>query len=261
MKYINFPVTVVKETWKRKAERASLLAAEKSGKECGEYISSRSSVWSELKPDLEALSDGKCWYTEAKDKVSYWQVDHYRPKSIYPWLAFDWRNMRLAGAVPNISKLNNFPLAEEASRATFGNPSIVNEAPLLLDPTQWGDPDLLSFNGNGEAACALPTNEKAQRRVAETVRILELNSEKLCAGRREKWRLCERKLKALRKIVEDQRHQDNSDAVTHLEELCKDLDQLYADQSEFTATAWACARELNAETIVRLAKQLAQATA
>ncbi|MNP82877.1 hypothetical protein D3C76_1816530 [compost metagenome] len=61
--------------------------------------------------------------------------------------------------------------------------------------------------------------------------------------------------------MEEKRQQQNADAAQFLSELCQDLEQLYAEKSEFTATAWACAKELNAETIVLLAKRLALATA
>ncbi|MFI7803314.1 hypothetical protein PSFL_44430 [Pseudomonas sp. DD1] len=257
MKYIIFPITSIDPNWQVKANNASVTASQKNGKDRDEYISGRNSVWAELKPTLELLSDGKCWYTEARDKVSYWQVDHYRPKSIYPWLAFDWRNMRLTGGIPNVSKLNHFPLIDESKRASITNTSIAHESPILLDPTELNDVKLITFTASGEATCAKPDDATATLRVCTTVRFTSINSEKLCAARREKWRTCERKLKALRKILEEKRQQQNIDAVGHLDELCRDLEDLYDDRAEFTATAWACAQELDATTIVTLAKQLA----
>jgi uncharacterized protein (TIGR02646 family) len=261
VKYVNFPVTAVKGAWIKRALKATSAAAAKAEEERNDYISGKSGVWSALKPALEALSDGKCWYTEAKDKASFWQVDHFRPKSVYPWLAFEWRNMRLAGGVPNIAKRDSFPLKAGSTRATPDAPSIDLEVPLLLDPTRWGDPELLTFNANGEPTCAVPSDNDVQERVVATIKIFELDGEKLCAGRRDRWRLCERKLKALRKIIEEQRHQSNTDAVDHLKEVCQDIDTLYAEKAEFTATAWACAKELNAEKIVGLARELARAAA
>lgn len=103
--------------------------------------------------------------------------------------------------------------------------------PLLLDPTQWGDPDLLAFTGAGQPTSADP---------------------------RDMWRSCERRLKDLRGIVEAQRHQNNTDAGGRLKDICRDMDDLYDEESEFTATAWACVKELNAEMIVRLAKEMAR---
>jgi len=58
------------------------------------------------------MSHGKCWYSEAPDAVSDWHVDDYRSKKRtldedkteydgYHWLAFDWKNYRIAGSFPN----------------------------------------------------------------------------------------------------------------------------------------------------------------
>lgn len=258
MKYINYPVGAIDAAWLTRADAAANTAAQKSEEAAKVYIASRSEIWSDLKPALEALSSGKCWYSEAKDRVSYWHVDHYRPKSSYPWLAFDWRNMRLCGGMPNIAKSDDFPLADETTRATAACPSTALEVALLLDPTRWGDPDLLTFNGAGEPTCADPRDTVADQRVKLSVKILNLDTEKLCEGRRDTWRSCERRLKDLRGIIEAQRHQNNTDAGDRLKDLCRDLNELYDEESEFTATAWACAKELNAEKIVRLAQEVAK---
>ena len=258
MKFITYPAGAIDEPWQARADAATAAAAQRTGEAVSDYITSRSQLWSDLKPVLEALSCGKCWYSESRDRVSYWHVDHYRPKSLYPWLAFDWRNMRLSGGMPNVAKSNHFPLHDDSVRASAAHRSTAAEVPLLLDPTHWGDPELLTFNGAGEPTCADPRDALTALRVNLSVEMLDLKTEKLCEGRRDKWRSCERRLKALRGIVEAQRHQNNTDADDRLKDLCKELDGLYDDTSEFTATAWACAKELNAETIVRLAKEVAR---
>jgi uncharacterized protein (TIGR02646 family) len=259
LKYILFPANAVQARWLKRAQKAVEAAEKKAeGPERQEYISTRSKVWTDLKPQLEALSAGKCWYSEARDIVSYWHVDHYRPKSLYPWLAFEWRNYRLCGGVPNVAKLNSFPLENEAARASSLQDNIGDEGPLLLDPVQWGDPDLLTFTANGEPACAIPQDQLAVRRVRETVSLLELDREQLCAARRQKWRRCETKLKELRRILNERRQQETDDAIRHMNELCRDLADLYDDNAEFTSTALACARQLNAEQLVALAKQWAR---
>jgi len=76
-------------------------------------IEQNSGLWRELQDWLCEKSYGKCWYTEARDSISYWHVDHYRPKAKikdlnnveydgYWWLAFNWKNYRLAGSATNI---------------------------------------------------------------------------------------------------------------------------------------------------------------
>ena len=76
------------------------------------FIDRHSDLWSELKPWLSELSHGKCWYSEAKEIYSFYDVDHFRPKNRakqlddteregYWWLAFDWHNYRLCGGIGN----------------------------------------------------------------------------------------------------------------------------------------------------------------
>jgi uncharacterized protein (TIGR02646 family) len=258
VKFINFPAAAVDQNWLKRAARATARAAAKpSQKERATYIRASGAIWAALKETLEGLSARKCWYTEARDKVSHWQVDHYRPKSLYPWLAFSWDNLRLCGAKPNLRKLNEFPLAAGSVRGTEVA-GIGTEAPILLDPTRWGDPDLLTFKANGEPVCATPADASAALRVSESIKLLDLDSETLCSHRRQKWRDCERKLKILRDILEQSRQQANADASVHMDDLCRDLKTLYDDDAEFTATAWACAQELNAQTLIRLALQRAR---
>ena len=92
------------------------------------FLGTKSAIWTELKPVLASLSDGKCWYTEAKDRVSYWEVDHFRPKKVYPWLAFDWANFRLCGANPIERKPMSFHSrmspAAHAPRRRISGPNV-----------------------------------------------------------------------------------------------------------------------------------------
>ena len=257
MKYIHFDIAVVNGDWLAKADAATNSTTAKPDEESKQgYITRRSVIWRELRPVLEELSNGKCWYSEARDKVAYWEVDHYRPKKLYPWLAFHWRNLRLCGGKPNRKKTNEFPLENEISRATWAAPDTATERPLLLDPIRWGDPDLLTFKGDGEPTCASPDNEVAVRRVRETVSTLSLDSAILCEERREKWRQCETKLKKLRDLVERARHQENPDAAEFTVELCRDIARLFDEEAEFTATAKACSAELAAGELVALAREL-----
>jgi uncharacterized protein (TIGR02646 family) len=259
LKYIYFDAAAVNTAWLAKANAAKAEAAAKpDDKSKQAFIAGKSVIWREFKPILEHLSDGKCWYSEARDKVSYWAVDHYRPKKIYPWLAFDWRNFRLCGGKPNRQKTDQFPLEDEASRASAASPDTRNECPLLLDPVRWGDPELLTFKADGEPTCAIPADEISVRRVRETVSALELDSAILCEERREKWRRCETKLKKLRELVEGARQRENPDAAAFSRELCRDIAELYDERAEFTSTANACSEELHAGRLVELARALSQ---
>lgn len=85
------------------------------------FIDDHSLHWGKLKPWLEALSLGKCWFSEAKELFSHYDVEHFRPKKEakvldgtvrdgYWWLAFDYTNFRLCGNVGNRKKGGWFPL-------------------------------------------------------------------------------------------------------------------------------------------------------
>ena len=124
------------------------------------FIANRSAIWRQLRPILEGISNEKCWYSEARDKVSYWEVDHYRPKKLYPWLAFDWKNFRLCGAKPNRKKTDEFPLEDEVSRATLAAPDTAREGAYCVVPGR----STFSVASNGsrlilaavfDAACAV----------------------------------------------------------------------------------------------------------
>jgi uncharacterized protein (TIGR02646 family) len=186
MKYIYFDGINISEAWLKKAAAVKAEASAKLDDKAQQaFLRTKGAIWTELKPVLESLSDGKCWYTEAKDKVSYWEVDHFRPKKLYPWLAFDWTNFRLCGGKPNRKKIDEFPIEDESCRACAASPNISAERPLLLDPVRWGDPNLLTFKGDGEPTCAVPADERAATRVRETVSTLGLDSDILCEARRE----------------------------------------------------------------------------
>jgi uncharacterized protein (TIGR02646 family) len=255
MKYIYVQLTDIDQAWEMQAELARTEAAAKASPEdCQAYIGSKSKIWRDCKPLLEKLSKGKCWYTEARDKVSYLEVDHYRPKKLYPWLAFDWNNFRLCGGKPNRKKTDEFPLEDESVRASNANADLGLERPLLLDPLSWGDAELLTFKADGEPTCARPSDAVAVERVRASVAATELDSSILCEERREKWRKCERKLKKLRDMVAKNLQRRNVSAAEFSIELCRDLVDLFDDDAEFTSTAKACSSELQADSIVQLAR-------
>jgi hypothetical protein len=76
------------------------------------FIAANAAAWSDVRGELEAMSFGKCWYTESRDPVSRNQTDHYRPHGRakqaegqlaegYCWLAFDFENYRIVGVLAN----------------------------------------------------------------------------------------------------------------------------------------------------------------
>lgn len=75
-------------------------------------IKFKSTYWKTAKTQLKKESNGKCAYCEATtDVVAHGDVEHYRPKSIYWWLAYTYDNYLYSCQICNQSyKSNNFPI-------------------------------------------------------------------------------------------------------------------------------------------------------
>jgi hypothetical protein len=92
-----------------------------------------------MKEWLESFSERKCWFSEARDTYSHWQVERFRPKKGardpdrpgYWWRAFDYLNYRLGGGVGNAKKGSYFPLREGTQPATCPDDNCDDEAPTL----------------------------------------------------------------------------------------------------------------------------------
>jgi hypothetical protein len=169
------------------------------------YINANRGKWAAVRAYLSGMSHGKCWYSEAREAVSRYQVDHFRPHGRskqaakqysegYSWLAFDIENFRLAGVLCNtvnqefsedsVGKGDWFPLADPARRATLQNRDTVQETPVLLDPTDPDDPYKLWFDEDGNVApdSEMPAEQRAA--VEEAITCLGLRQSRLNERRR-----------------------------------------------------------------------------
>jgi hypothetical protein len=72
----------------------------------------KSTFWKKAKVQLKKESKGKCAYCEANTEVvAHGDVEHYRPKSIYWWLAYTYDNYLFACQICNqVYKSDNFPI-------------------------------------------------------------------------------------------------------------------------------------------------------
>lgn len=125
-----------------------------------------------VKDELVKMFHGKCAYCESKiTVVTYGAIEHFRPKSEYPDLTFEWSNLLLSCDVCNDGshKGTNFPLD-------------VNGKSLLIDPTD-GVTDLnthLEFAWDAVASLASVYGRDDLGKTVET--IFDLNGMK---GRKE----------------------------------------------------------------------------
>jgi len=171
MRQINISEITPDAAWQTEAGTALSEARTKaSGKERSDYINSQSNLWSSLKPQLESISSGKCWYCEAREIRSDRAVDHYRPKNNvrqsepphagYWWLAFDHLNYRLSCTFCNSRRADRgtgevggkgdfFPLEEETQRLQPESREFHREGALFIDPCKATDVGLLWYADDG----------------------------------------------------------------------------------------------------------------
>ncbi|MCK4106602.1 hypothetical protein [Acinetobacter radioresistens] len=227
------------------------------------YIKTKQSVWGEIKDSLLEMSHGKCWYSEAPDAVSDWHVDHFRPKSRaldedrtkhpgYDWLAFDWKNYRIAGSYPNSPHTDNegitrgkwdyFPLVKNTPRASWDDRDLSKEIILLLDPTKKTDPKLMTFDEKGLPIPSDPYNPIIKKRVETTVHYLYLDSPRLVAARKKKWREIMEWIETYREVCPNTIDECTPADYRRFEKLLNRIQKLSGPDASFAATARACLR-------------------
>jgi len=153
--------------------------------------------WSPIKTYLEKMSRRKCWYTESKNPGFPNEVEHFRPKGQvvendiikhwYWFLAFNPDNYRLSCQFPNRLNVNlllgetggkgdKFPLIDEHRYATtrFRRK---DEQPILLDPCNENDVNLLNFNPDGRptVSALFQHDQIARERVEKSNLLLNLD--------------------------------------------------------------------------------------
>jgi hypothetical protein len=176
------------EEWQRRIRQAEAeLRNLPAGKTRADIFSKYSDVWSNVKDQFRGISHNKCWYCETKVERGFGDMDHHRPKGGvtktshpgYWWLGFSWRNWRFSCELCN-SKLNDQPKdSKDGSKGSKGRvggkgndfpllggedgekrrvwdekdcpdyDELKRERPMLLDPTNPSDPELITFGSNG----------------------------------------------------------------------------------------------------------------
>ncbi|MGE7094435.1 AAA family ATPase [Lysinibacillus sp. NPDC048646] len=122
-----------------------------------------------LDPDLYEILlanfNHQCAYCETILDKAY--IENYRPKSLYPQLAYDWINLLPVCAACSMAKSNKFPIDGLSSQNKL-EIDISNEKPLLLNPYIDEPEKHIQFLENGEVIAKT-------RRGNETINELNLN--------------------------------------------------------------------------------------
>ena len=215
-------------------------------------IDDNSAVWGELKHWLLNLSHQKCWFSEAKDCFSHWDVEHYRPKKSakdadgtshegYWWLAFNWENFRICGNAGNRKKGTFFPLRPGCVRiAPHGD--VRFEDVQLLDPIDEDDPGLLSFNMEGRAIPAAHITDAWEKaRVEYSVERYNLDFPPLMDKRKAVWAECWNRVEEyLRELGTYHDDKTNVIARDRYKQAIKHVRELMREDRELSAVARAC---------------------
>ena len=139
-------------------------------------------IWAMYRPVLRRVFKNKCAYCETPIAAvsGSGDVDQFRPKSLYWWLAYELDNLYLACQDCNRRyKRDRFPLEDEEARARGEGGDLSLESPLLIDPCGEEEPnDHLDFKGDGTVA-AFTTKGAA------TIHILGLDRELLNDARKQ----------------------------------------------------------------------------
>lgn len=227
------------------------------------FIDKHSYVWGEIKEQLLAMSHGKCWYSEAPDAVSDWHVDHFRPKGRaldedgtahegYLWLAFEWKNYRIAGSYPNSphrdrqgrarGKWDYFPLVPGCTRASWGHQDCSEEVCLILDPADPDQPKLMTFDEEGLPIPSDGTNAVVRKRVETTSYLLHLDHPRLVQARKQKWRETLDWIEEYWKVCPTDYSKCTPEDSRRLVRVVKKLSELASPRSRYAATSRACLR-------------------
>jgi len=229
------------------------LKAVPNAEERKKIIDNNSKVWGDLKEWLLTLSHQKCWFSEAKDCFSHWDVEHFRPKKSakdldgtehdgYWWLTFDWHNFRICGNAGNRKKGTFFPLREGCIRVTGSDGDLRFEDPLLLDPADDHDPTLLSFSLEGRA---IPNphihDEWEQLRVTYSVERYNLDFPPLMNKRKVVWQDCWQHIQAyLDELSKYHRDKNNVIAKEAFKKEAGNIRNMLRADRECSAVARAC---------------------
>ncbi len=96
------------------ALRKKELALFKERRARGDSLKFKRGYWKAAKMQLQKEARGKCAYCESTVKtIAHGDVDHFRPKSRYWWLAYCYDNFAFTCQLCNQIKSNAFPIDAE----------------------------------------------------------------------------------------------------------------------------------------------------
>ena len=149
---------------------------------------------------LDAMHGQSCAYCQGiLTQSDRGDVEHFRPKNPYWWLAYDFNNYLLSCSRCNrVRKIDRFPLRPkapalpEAPEAIYDiRASLTDDLRLLIDPVtdtdveEWIDVAFENTVAFLKAATDVTPRSLPAERIEETINFFKLNEDKLVAERTE----------------------------------------------------------------------------
>ena len=173
---------------------------------------------SDVKRSLKTLYRGKCAFCE--QCIEQFHVEHFRPKSIYYWLAYSWDNLLAACATCNQHKDNKFEILRTVAVPPDNLDQIhqlsevynEQEGNRLVCPEQEDTESLLVFGKDGSV-------HSEDERVSYTIDTCKLDRTNLRDRRKKLWDDLEVKL--INRLFEHQL--GDPEALSKIEGLMEDF--------------------------------------
>ena len=139
-----------------------------------------------IKDQLKLISYGKCSYCDRYIiDVQHCDVEHFRPKSKYCWIAYTWENLLLSCQICNQSfKSDKFPVSE--NQVISPNSDLALEQHLLINPVDEDPEVFFGYDDEGDEVSIFAKDNPTKDRVDACIDIYGLNRESLLDRRREK---------------------------------------------------------------------------
>jgi hypothetical protein len=209
----------------------------------------------------------KCWYSEAPIGNGEFEIDHYRPKNRarqdettgkpnkengYWWLAYDYENYRLSGALSNKRRRDRlkensevegkgdlFPLDLEHCKVANDECSTFCEKPLLLDPVVSSDVGLLVYDEDGKILPnPLILDNFDRERAKISIKLYHLDLDQLETARHQVWTACRNAIEnAYKYFTESDSAEAKKLAMKNCAEVIFEKTNL---KSEFSSAAKSC---------------------
>ncbi len=203
-------------------ERNRLCAEWTAGARTGFGFKSSIYRHQEVLAALVESHHGKCCFCEQYVQEDG-DVEHFRPKAHYYWLAYEWSNLVLSCSPCNSRhKRNLFPLENEASRATCHTDDLTREEPLFINPCEEDPEQVIEWEAE------YPKARDGNRKAHETLQALRLDLRGLPITRRVRLGEIDRLFDALQVAV----IRSYAELVPKLKDM---IEKKRQDQSDFAA--------------------------